>query len=397
MTSAASTPPDRLFAGGAFHPPLSGGRASGIIHLGGAEVRFESESGEVALPLAGLQLALGGANDRLIFLTHPSLPQTTIHTADHSLLDHPVIVGTPALAAQRAKIRTKKRATTAVLLSVAGVLVLAVVALVLSRAWFVKLAAAAVPVSFEISAGDKLFEQMMITKKVVKNAEIDAQLKQITDPLLAGISDRRYPFTFHVIEDPTLNAFAMPGGHVVLHSGLLLAADRAEEVAGVLAHEIAHVTGRHSIRNIIASAGLYLALSAVVGDVSGLLGVLADNSAVLLDRKFSRDFEREADAVGWDYLICGGIDPGGMVSFFEKMEREEQKQQEKLPGGSSVAKALEFVGTHPATRERIARLEEKLRARDPAAARDNIPLNYAAFKITVRASLHSPDSLAPTK
>ncbi len=354
-------------------------------------MRFESEAGEVVLPLAGLQIALGGASDRLIFLTHPSLPQTTVHTADHALLDHPVILGTPALAAQRAQIRSKKRTTAAVLFSVAGALVLAVVALVMSRAWFVKMAAAAVPVSFEVSAGDKLFEQMMVAKKVVKNPEVDAQLKQITDPLLAGISDKRYPFTFHVIEDPTLNAFAMPGGHVVLHSGLLLAADGAEEIAGVLAHEIAHVTGRHSIRNIIASAGLYLALSAVVGDASGLLGVLADNSAFLLDRKFTRDFEREADQVGWDYLVRAGIDPAGMVSFFEKMEREEKRQLEKLPVGGSVAKALQIVSTHPATRERIARLEEKLRARGPAAVTGKLSLNYAAFKATVRASLHTPE------
>jgi predicted Zn-dependent protease len=391
LNSAASTPHDRLFEGGAFHPTLSGGRGSGVIHLSGADVRFESEAGEVVLPLAGLQIALGGASDRLIFLTHPSLPQTTVHTADHALLDHPVILGTPALAAQRAQIRSKKRSTAAMLFSVAGVLVLAVVALVMSRGWFVKMAATAVPVSFEVSAGDKLFEQMMVAKKVVKNAEVDAQLKQITDPLLAGISDKRYPFTFHVIEDPTLNAFAMPGGHVVLHSGLLLAADSAEEIAGVLAHEIAHVTGRHSIRNIIASAGLYLALSAVVGDASGLLGVLADNSAFLLDRKFTRDFEREADQVGWDYLVRAGIDPAGMVSFFEKMEREEKRQLEKLPVVGSVAKALQIASTHPATRERIARLEEKLRARGPAAATGKLSLNYADFKATVRASLHTPE------
>ena len=343
------------------------------------------------LPLTGLQLALGGASDGLIFFTHPSLPQTTVHTADHAILDHPVILGTPPLAAQRAQIRTRKRVGTARLLSVAGALVLALVALVLSRSWFVKMAAAAVPVSFEISAGDRLFEQMMTSKKVVKNAEIDAQLKRITDPLLAGILDRRYPFTFHVIEDPALNAFALPGGHVVLHTGLLLAADRAEEVAGVLAHEIAHVTGRHGIRNIVASAGLYLALSAVVGDASGLLAVLADNSAFLLDRKFTRDFEREADNGGWDYLVSGGIDPAGMVSFFETMEREEQKELEKIPMGG-VAKALEIVSTHPATRERITRLKDKLHTRGPAAEPRKITLDYTAFKASVRASLHSPDS-----
>jgi Zn-dependent protease with chaperone function len=395
LNSAASTPPDRPFEGGAFHPALSGGAGSGVIRLSGADVRFTSEAGEIGLPLAGLQLALGGASDRLIFLTHPSLPQTTVHTADHAILDHPVILGSAELAAQRAKIRTKQHVGSAVWFSLAGALVLAVVALVLSRAWFVKMAAAAVPVSFEISAGDKVFAQMMVGKKVVKNAGVDAQLKQITDPLLAGISDTRYPFTFHVIEDATLNAFALPGGHVVLHSGLLLAADRAEEIAGVLAHEIAHVTGRHSLRNIIGSAGLYLALSAVAGDASGLLAVLADNSAFLLDRKFTRDFEREADHVGWDYLVRAGLDPAGMVSFFERMEREEKQALEKLPLGGGVAQALQIVSTHPATRERIALLEAKLRARGSAPATGKMSLNYSAFKATVRASLHGADAPPP--
>ena len=110
-------------------------------------MRFTSEAGEIGLPLAGLQIALGGASDRLIFLTHPSLPQTTVHTADHAILDHPVILGAAELAAQRAKIRTKQHVGSAVWFSLAGALVLAVVALVLSRAWFVKMAAAAVPVA----------------------------------------------------------------------------------------------------------------------------------------------------------------------------------------------------------------------------------------------------------
>lgn len=359
-------------------------------------MRFESEGGTVELPLDGLKLELGGANDRLIFLSHASLPQTTIHTADHAVLDHPVIAQTPALAAQRERVRGKQRMTTVVLLSVAAALVLGVVALVMGRGWFVKKAADSVPVAWEVKAGDELFKQMMASRRLIKDAAIEAQLKKLTAPLIEGIADNRYPLTFHIVEDATLNAFAMPGGHVVLHSGLLLAADTPEEVAGVLAHEVAHVIRRHSIRNIIGSAGLYLVLATVVGDASGILAVVANNSALLLDRKFSRDFEREADDMGWDYLIRAQIEPKGMITFFEKMEAEEKKVTEKMPGGGGVAKALEVVGTHPATRERIARLEKKWNERSDFVAYRKIPLNYPEFKATVRAQLHSPDkSSAP--
>jgi Zn-dependent protease with chaperone function len=383
---------DRLFEGGAFGPGLPGGRASGIVQLTGRGVVFESEVGKVELPLGGLKLGLGGANDRLIFLSHPSLPQTTIHTADHTLLDHPIVAGTPALASQRERVRGKKRTTVVLLAAVVVGLVACVVGLFLARSWFVKGAAAAVPVELEIKLGDKLFEQTMVSRRLIKDAALDAQVKQLTEPLVSAIADKRYPLKFHVVEDASLNAFAMPGGNVVLHSGLLLAADSPEEVAGVLAHEIAHVTRRHSIRNILASTGLYLVLSAVIGDASGIVAVIADNSAYLLTRKFSRDFEREADDTGWNYLVEARIDPKGMFTFFQRMEREEKKQMEKFPGGGGVSKALEVIGTHPAMRERIAHLEEKWSKRVTTGEFGEIPLNYAEFKTSVRAKLHHHDA-----
>ena len=157
-----------------------------------------------------------------------------------------------------------------------------------------------------------------------------------TGLLVAGIGDDRYPLKFHIVEDASLNAFAMPGGNVVLHTGLLLAADSPEEVAGVLAHEIAHVTRRHGIRNIVSSAGLYLVMQMLVGDVSGAVAILTDNSALLLDRKFSRDFEREADEAGWDYLIRSDIEPSGMIRFFERVRQEDQK----AVGGELAQSAL---------------------------------------------------------
>lgn len=382
--------PERPFAGGAFHPELPGGRASGTVRLSLRGARFESAAGVVELPLEGLKIAPGGTNGDLVFLTHPAHPQTTLHTADHAIFEHPVVAQTPALAALRGQARAKKRFAGAVLLTLAAVLVLSVAGIFLARGWFVKTAADSVPVAWEIKAGDALFDQLMAGKRPLTDPVLAAQLEALTDPLVTGIADKRYPLKFHIIEEASLNAFAMPGGHVVLHSGLLLAADTPEEIAGVLAHEIAHVTQRHSIRNIISSAGLYLALSAVIGDVSGLLGVLADNSAFLLSRKFSRDFEREADEVGWDYLRASGIDPQGMIAFFKRMQAEQARLEEKMPGGGGVTKALEIASTHPATQERIDRLEKKRRDLSTTETYPALPVNYAEFKAAVRAQLHAP-------
>jgi predicted Zn-dependent protease len=323
----------------------------------------------------------------LIFFSHPAQPQTTIHTADHSVLRHPVLANNPGLARQGQKARSKSRRGTIALLTVVGVLVACVVVLVMSKNWLVKVASNSVPVDWEIKAGDALFEQFIKTKREIKDEEIGTQLGKITSPLVAGIADDRYPLKFHIIEDSSLNAFAMPGGNVVLHTGLLLAADTPEEVAGVLAHEIAHVTRRHSIRNIVSSVGLSLVIQTVVGDASGLIGVLTANSEFLLDRKFSRDFEREADEVGWDYLITSDIEPSGMVRFFERVREEDQK----TVSSETAQGALAVVSTHPATKDRIDAVEAKWQRLAKKSDYRKFDLDYKTFKEGIKSKLSQAD------
>lgn len=392
MSSERPADGDARFEGGAFHPALDKGRAHGTVRLTAAGVHFESAGGQVELPLAGLKLALGGANDRLVFFTHPAQPDTTIHTADHSILKHPVLAQHPELAAQVGRARTKKRSAWVVLIAVLLVVAGSLVALVLSKDRLVTAAANSVPVDWEVKLGDKLFEQFRLTKRFINDPALDAQFNELTAPLVAGIQDSRYPLKFHITEDSTLNAFAMPGGHVVVHTGLLLAADTPEEVAGVLAHEIAHVTLRHSFRSVVSSAGLYTLLQFFIGDAGSLLATIANNSAFLLDRKFSRDFEREADDAGWRYLLQADIEPHGMIRFFKKMEAEEQKQLEQIPGGATAGKALSLASTHPATEERLRALDARWQQLAKKTGYRKMPLNYDAFKDSLRTQLHSaPD------
>ena len=389
---------DRRVEGGAFHPDLPNGRASGELLISADAVHFESEKGDFDLPANGMKIELGGASDRLIFFSHPSHPKVVIHTSDHSVLDHPVLVNNPIFAAQRASVRAKKRMAWLVLFGVMGGLIALLAGMFFSRGRMVKVAANAVPVDWEVKAGDKLFEQLMVSKKLVTDKALEAQLKLITDPLVAGIKDNRYPLKFHIIEDATLNAFAMPGGHVVLHSGLLMAADSPEEIAGVLGHEIAHVTQRHSIRSIISSAGLFLLVQTMLGDVTGIVAVLANNSAFLMDRKFSRDFERDADNNGWRYLLAADIKPEGMITFFKKMQEEEKHLQEKVKEATSIdmsSASLEVLSTHPATEERMKNLQAKWDKLDKKSGYRTFDLNYAQFKDSLRAKLHLSEDTKP--
>jgi Zn-dependent protease with chaperone function len=146
---------------------------------------------------------------------------------------------------------------------------------------------------------------------------------------------------FYVADRPEVNAFAAPGGVVVVYTELLRAAESAEEVAGVLAHEIAHVELRHNLRQLVKVAGLRVLFSAVLGDY----GQLAGWGAQLTELKFSRDAEREADARGLTRLTEGRIDPQGLLRFFIRLE--------KLEGAGGVPTVL---SSHPPTRQRLEAL-----------------------------------------
>ena len=229
-----------------------------------------------------------------------------------------------------------------------------IVLLWMQKDWIAEKVANRIPISWEQKFGDHVFAQFEKDGAMLTNSPWAPAVSNITSRLVAVGAKSGYEFKFHIKQDTNVNAFAIPGGHVVILTGLLEHADSAEEVAGVLAHEIAHVTRRHSLRNIIKSAGLLVLLQALFGDATGLLGMAAEASQYLLEQKFSRDYEREADDTGWSYLIEANIDPRGMTRFFEKL----QKLYENT-GSAAMENSLALINTHPATQERIDRLAEK--------------------------------------
>ena len=171
---------------------------------------------------------------------------------------------------------------------------------------------------------------------------------------------------FHLVERPEVNAFAAPGGIVVVFTGLMARAGSPEEVAGVLAHEIAHVELRHSLRQIVKTAGLRVIVAALAGDYSALGGWAAQ----LGELKFSRDAERDADARGLQRLTEARIDPAGMVRFFETLSASE---------GAKGPQPATMLSTHPATGERLARVKKAIAAQ-PAQAVQPIELDWVAVK-----------------
>jgi predicted Zn-dependent protease len=354
-----------LYPAHAFHEGFAQGRAAGDLSVSAAGFCFRSDTQSVTMPLEGARLTLGGASDRLIFIAHPDFPEWSLYTSDRSILRDPVLAAHPELTAALGAMRRKRVHNWTVIAAIFAVLIAIPVVLLLNMGRLTGIAARQIPASWEEQLGKTAFGQYQIQADLIQDPQTTKLLTELTDVLTQALPESRYEFHFYVARDPSLNAFALPGGYVVVNSELLLRADSAEEVLGVLAHEISHVTSQHGTRNLIASAGLFLTVQAVLGDASGLLATLASAAPFLLSQKYSRGFENEADAQGFELLQRARIDGRGMVTFFEKVKAEEEKMRAKAReqlgdgAGAALTEMPEFLATHPATDSRIERMREK--------------------------------------
>src|ERR1700693_5908401 len=196
--------------------------------------------------------------------------------------------------------------------------------------------------------------------------QIESQIKLVNDPVITEYvnrvgqnlvrnSDAQVPFTIKVIDSDVVNAMALPGGFFYVNSGLILAADEEAEMAGVMAHEIAHVSACHYGREMTRAQILQMASIPLIfiGGAIGYGAYEASGLAIPMTfLKFSRGFEAEADYLGVEYMYRAGYDPSAFVSFFEKIQAMEKKK----PG--TLSKAFD---THPQTADRIEKSQEEIR------------------------------------
>ena len=223
-----------------------------------------------------------------------------------------------------------------------------------------------VSVEQEIEIGREANAQVRKEMPEVRDAQAVQYVRGIGQRLVQQAAGPKYPYSFSMVDYREINAFALPGGPIWIHRGILHAATNESQVAGVLAHEVAHIAQRHAAgqltKGMMANLGLGL-LGAVLGNGAGAstaqmaAGFLA-NGAFL---KFSRDDEREADQVGLQLLRRAGWDGRGMVELFEILQREAKRN----PSSVDV-----FFSSHPAPQDRIARLQADI-ARRPGGTRDS--------------------------
>jgi predicted Zn-dependent protease len=232
----------------------------------------------------------------------------------------------------------------------------------------------------EIKMGKQYAMMVESSARMIKDPIVTEYVNRIGQNLVRN-SDAKVPFTIKVIDSDDINAFALPGGFFYVNSGLILAADDEAELAGVMAHEIAHVAARHATREMTRAN--YAQMATIPLIFVGNWGVyeaasLAIQIALPLTfMKFSRGFEAEADYLGLEYMYKAGYDPQAFISFFEKIKAQEKKK----PG--TLAKAF---ASHPQTPDRIEKSQEEIRNILPA--RPEYILNTSEFN-DVKARLAS--------
>ncbi len=230
----------------------------------------------------------------------------------------------------------------------------------------------------ETRIGQQFLRQLIRDKNYIDDPELNAYLNQLGTTVAKNASTRNTPITVHLLQNPKLNAFAVPGGHITFHTGLILTAEDENELASVMAHEIAHITQRHLPRMLAkAEASKLPTIAAVlasvlVGGKAGLAGLTVANAALLSNQlSYTRDFEREADSIGIKLLAEAGFDPTAMSRFFSKIDRY----------GVLGNQTPEFLRTHPLSYTRIAEAENRASAYPPTQHPPSRAFHLAKAKI----------------
>jgi beta-barrel assembly-enhancing protease len=341
------------FVAHACHPNFGEQAVEGRIGVDRWNMHFESEYGTFQIPISQLQIHKANGKGEPIYFADPAQPELSVYTFDTRVLRLRTLLDGAQTRVQLNAMRSQGEAKRNVKITVGflvGCLVIALLATA-SVKLMVRVLVARIPPKFEQDIGDKFFAELQQEETFIQDTNLQAKVDLAVTPLLSSLPTNRMQFRFHIMETPIANAFALPGGHVVVTTGLLKLVDRPEELAGAVAHEIAHVTQKHMFRKIISEMGPALLFQLFMGNRGGLVGVLGAGSQLLMAQGFSQEYELEADSVGWNYLVSAHIDPRGMTDMLRKLKAEEDKEFADLE--------IAALRSHPKTQKRIDRLEVK--------------------------------------
>jgi len=330
-----------------------------LVHVEehGLTVTFASDTADgqpESVPFSSLTVSAGGLDHdqlvvkwvgqnggRTLYLKNPDVIRAFRETAP----DH---LGLPLakVAEQVRQVRHRRRLAWGV---VGGVILATVLGLWLGSDLLVEIAVSRIPIEWEQKLGESAYRDFLSHQEVMKEGPAVTALGEMTQRMTAQIPDNPYKFEVTVVKSDVVNAFALPGGYVVVFTGLMRKAESGEEVAGVLSHELNHVLQRHGLERIVKNLGLMTVAAIVFGNQQGLIGMMKQLGVELFTLKFGREQETEADLTGLQLLQRAKIDPSGMIRFFERLSEKDEGR-------------MEWLSTHPMSAARAERLKAELAA-----------------------------------
>ena len=334
---------ETFFAGGVFHESIDGGRIGADLELTHDGVKAVSRDGRRFLVrYSECRIDVGGYNDRMVFCRNEDR-SLTIFCEDKRFPAALVFVSGGLLDEQlqqkqkslKSKNRRGQGLTLAVLVGIAVCIVAAYFGIRSAGA----AAAKAVPVSVDTQIGKHSYLAMDPGGPEIDDEVVVDSIRKMTDRLAPHAAIPGLKFEVHVIQSPDLNAFCLPGGVIVIYTGLIEAAQQPEQVAGVLAHEMAHATLRHGVERISQSLGIAAAANLLFGDIQGVLALGSELFQLASINSYSRDQESAADSEGVRMMYAAALDPLSMAQFFEIMKEQE----------GNFPKQLAWISTMPAS------------------------------------------------
>ena len=353
-------------------------RADVAVEADGLHVRL-ADGRANRLPYEAMDVVIGGVDADVVICrsrTEGFAVQSRARGFLAALRDHGGPVLGEALTAVDQDRSTHRRRRRAGMLSV-GVVLVAAVALFWYTPEILAASAAGLPIAVDEKLGEAAMGDVERTLGPrLESPEVQAYLDQVVARLRPHASEPAFDYRIHAVASEEVNAFALPGGQMVVMSGLLAEAGGPEEVAGVLAHEMAHVTGPHGLRGAAHGAGRWLALSILVGDDSAWLALAGRAADYASGSAYSREQEAAADAEGARMMAAAGLDPLAIAQFFERL---------KSHSGSELSGVANWLSSHPEHDARIAHVTE-LAGSLPAAPRQPLAVDWAVVQAAASAA-----------
>ncbi|MCD8534080.1 MAG: M48 family metallopeptidase [Verrucomicrobia bacterium] len=314
-------------------------------------------AGELTLPYARLTIHHQDSETGQVYFCHPDFAGTWLVTGTSEILMEPAIQERTALKRQIRDYKmilpdggaSSRPGSLGLTLKWCAVLAGFVVIVTLGIMALLGAAIAFITPSMEAVLGETAVKDYLSDYPVVSPGRAD-WVREIQKKISSSIPDNPYQYQIYFIEEDTPNAMAFPGGHIVVTTGLIeLIGEDEDLMAGVMAHETAHVIHRHGLRQIVNQAGPAMAVQLFIGDSSGLIGAITRGSILFSNLSYSRAMELEADASAIQYLRTAEFDPTGLKAFLIRIQALFQDS----------GPVPTFLSTHPATETRIEKLNER--------------------------------------